>query len=63
MYVIEYYKTVMVLQAVQNHHCTLLNGVPSMFLAVVNNPLHREYDLSSLKRGIIAGSPSVRIIT
>ena len=57
MYVIEYYKTVMVLEAVQNHHCTLLNGVPSMFLAVINNPLHLEYNLSSLRRGIIAGSP------
>ena len=57
MHVIEYYKTVTVLRSVQDYHCTLLNGVPSMFLAVVNNPLHKEYDLSSLRRGIIAGSP------
>lgn len=57
MHVIEYYKTVTVLKSVQDYHCTLLNGVPSMFLAVVNNPLHKEYDLSSLRRGIIAGSP------
>ena len=57
MHVIEYYKTVTVLRSVQDYHCTLLNGVPSMFLAVVNNPLHKEYDLSSLRRGIVAGSP------
>lgn len=57
MHVIEYYKTVTVLRSVQDYHCTLLNGVPSMFLAVVKNPLHKEYDLSSLRRGIIAGSP------
>ncbi len=57
MHVIEYYKTVTVLRSVQDYHCTLLNGVPSMFLAVIKNPLHKEYDLSSLRRGIIAGSP------
>ena len=57
MYVIEYYKTLTVLGTIQNQRCTILNGVPSMFLAVVNNPAHKKYDLSSLKRGIIAGSP------
>lgn len=57
MYVIEYYKTIKVLKTVQEHRCTLLNGVPSMFLAVIKNPERKNYDLSSLRRGIIAGSP------
>lgn len=57
MYVIEYFKTMIVLRTVQEQRCTLLNGVPSMFLAVVRNPEREKYDLSSLRRGIIAGSP------
>lgn len=57
MYVIEYFKTQKVLEMVHNQKCTLLNGVPSMFLAVVRNPERRRFDLSSLKSGIIAGSP------
>lgn len=57
MYVIEYYKTMIVMRTVQEHKCTLLNGVPSMFLAVCGNPEHKNFDLSSLRSGIIAGSP------
>lgn len=57
MYVIEYYKTLTVLKTIQDHRCTLLNGVPSMFLAVTRNEQRKHYDLSSLRRGIIAGSP------
>ena len=57
MHTIEYYKTLTVLKTVQEHRCTLLNGVPSMFLAIIRNPVHTEYDLSSLRNGIIAGSP------
>ena len=60
MYVIEYFKTMIVLRTVQEQRCTLLNGVPSMFLAVVRNPERKNYDLSSLRRGIIAGSPYTR---
>lgn len=45
-----------VLGAVEKEHCTVLNGVPSMFLAIMNNPKFNEYDLSSLNTGIIAGS-------
>ena len=57
MHTVEYYKTITVLQTVQKHHCTVLNGVPSMFLAITRNPAHKDYDLSSLRNGIIAGSP------
>lgn len=57
MYVIEYFKTRKVLEMVQKQRCTLLNGVPSMFLAVIRNPERRQFELGSLKSGIIAGSP------
>lgn len=56
MHLIEYYKSLTVLDTVQRYRCTLLNGVPSMFLALIRNRDFARYDLSSLRRGIIAGS-------
>lgn len=56
MHLIEYYKSVTVLDTVHRFRCTLLNGVPSMFLALIRNRDFAKYDLSSLRRGIIAGS-------
>ncbi|MDO4268077.1 MAG: class I adenylate-forming enzyme family protein, partial [Eubacteriales bacterium] len=38
LHLLEYFKTVKVLSAVQEYRCTLLNGVPSMFLAMIRNP-------------------------
>ena len=45
------------LQAVQQEQCTALYGVPSMFIALLAHPQFDEYDLSSLSKGIMAGSP------
>ncbi len=56
MHLIEYYKSIMVMSTVEKYRCTLLNGVPSMFLAMIRNRDFAKYDLSSLRRGIIAGS-------
>jgi fatty-acyl-CoA synthase len=56
MYVLPYYNTINVLRCIQKEHCTVLNGVPSMFLAMIRNRDFKEYDLSSLQSGIIAGS-------
>ncbi len=56
LYLMKYYRTVDALEAIQNHGCTVLNGVPSMFLAMIYNHHFEEYDLSNLKSGIIAGS-------
>ena len=44
------------MESIENHQCTLLNGVPSMFLAMIRHAAFGEYNLSSLRRGIIAGS-------
>jgi fatty-acyl-CoA synthase len=57
MHLIEYYRTRIVLETAEKYRCTLLNGVPSMFLAMIRNPEFGHYDISSLRRGIIAGSP------
>jgi fatty-acyl-CoA synthase len=45
------------LQAVQDEKCTSLYGVPTMFIAEWNLPTFAEYDLSSVRTGIMAGSP------
>ncbi|WP_435857219.1 AMP-binding protein [Streptomyces longwoodensis] len=45
------------LEAVQRERCTSLYGVPTMFIAELNLPDFASYDLSSLRTGIMAGSP------
>ena len=45
------------LQAVQDERCTSLYGVPTMFIAELGVPDFAAYDLSSLRTGIMAGSP------
>ena len=46
-----------VLEAVQEERCTGLHGVPTMFIAELEHPRFKEFDLSSLRTGIMAGSP------
>ncbi len=46
-----------VLEAVQQYKCTSLYGVPTMFIAELALPTLADYDLSSLRTGIMAGSP------
>ena len=45
------------LQAVQDERCTGLHGVPTMFIAMLDHPRFGEFDLSTLRTGIMAGSP------
>ena len=45
------------LQAVQVERCTSLYGVPTMFIAELALPDFGRYDVSSLRTGIMAGSP------
>ncbi len=45
------------LHAVATEHCTSLYGVPTMFIAELGEPDLAGYDLSSLRTGIMAGSP------
>jgi fatty-acyl-CoA synthase len=46
-----------VLEAVQAERCTSLYGVPTMFIAELAHPDFAKYDLSSLRTGVMAGSP------
>src|SRR4051794_18049086 len=45
------------LRAVAAERCTSLYGVPTMFIAMLDDPTFGEHDLSSLRTGIMAGSP------
>ena len=44
------------LQAVQDERCTGLHGVPTMFIATLDHPRFAEFDLASLRTGIMAGA-------
>jgi fatty-acyl-CoA synthase len=46
-----------VLEAVSRECCTVLNGVPTMFIAELQHPDFSSYDLKSLRTGIMAGAP------
>jgi len=45
------------LQAVQEERCTALYGVPTMFIAQLNHADFAKFDLTTLRTGIMAGSP------
>src|SRR5579872_741298 len=45
------------LETVQAERCTSLYGVPTMFIAELDHPRFQEFDLRSLRTGIMAGSP------
>jgi fatty-acyl-CoA synthase len=45
------------LDAIATERCTSLYGVPTMFIAQLAHPRFGEFDLSSLRTGIMAGSP------
>jgi fatty-acyl-CoA synthase len=45
------------LQTVADERCTALYGVPTMFIAQMDHPRFAEFDVSSLRTGIMAGSP------
>jgi fatty-acyl-CoA synthase len=44
------------LQVIANERCTALHGVPTMFIAELEHPQFNQFDLSSLRTGIMAGA-------
>ena len=46
----------LVLRTVEKERCTALHGVPTMFLAELDHPDFKSFDLSSLRTGIAAGA-------
>ncbi|MRR07552.1 MAG: AMP-binding protein [Deltaproteobacteria bacterium] len=54
---IETFNPLLVLQAIEKERCTAVHGVPTMFIAELEHPDFEKYDLTSLRSGIMAGSP------
>jgi len=50
------FDALLTLEAVQAEKCTALHGVPTMFIAELDHPRFAEFDLSSLRTGIMAGT-------
>jgi len=57
VYPAEGFEPLATLQTVQEEKCTSLYGVPTMFIAELALPDFGKFDLSSLRTGVMAGSP------
>jgi fatty-acyl-CoA synthase len=53
----EAYDPLLVLQTIQAERCTSLYGVPTMFIAELDHPRFAEFDMTSLRTGVMAGAP------
>lgn len=53
----EHFDPFATLQAIAQEQCTAVHGVPTMFIAQLEHPRFPEFDLSSLRTGIMAGAP------
>jgi fatty-acyl-CoA synthase len=54
---LETFDPLMVLAILQKERCTALYGVPTMFIAELTHPMFNMFDMTSLRTGIMAGSP------
>ncbi len=54
---VEIFDPFKVLQTIEKEKCTAVHGVPTMFIAELEHPEFSKFDLSSLRSGIMAGSP------
>ena len=53
---LEIFDPLKVLQTIEKEKCTALHGVPTMFIAELEHPAFADFDLTSLRTGIMAGS-------
>jgi fatty-acyl-CoA synthase len=57
VYPSEGFEALATLEAIAAERCTVLHGVPTMFIAQLDHPEFARFDLSSLRTGVMAGSP------
>jgi len=57
MVFLERYEPVTAMMSIEKERCTGLYGVPTMFIAILEHPLFEKFNFSSLRTGIMAGSP------
>jgi fatty-acyl-CoA synthase len=57
MVFVEKYDPVTVMMSIEKEGCTAVYGVPTMFIAMLEHPLFEKFNFSTLRTGIMAGSP------
>ncbi len=57
MVLLDRYDAVTVMMSIEKERCTALYGVPTMFIAILDHPLFEKFNFSTLRTGIMAGSP------
>lgn len=57
MVLLEDFDPLMAMTSVEEEKCTAIYGVPTMFIAMLEHKLFKKFDFSSLRTGIMAGSP------
>lgn len=57
MVLVDRFNPLRVMQTLQDERCTALHGVPTMFIAFLENPDFKRFDFSHMRTGIMAGSP------
>jgi len=57
MVFLENFDPVMAMTSVEEEKCTAIYGVPTMFISMLEHKLFKRFDFSSLRTGIMAGSP------
>lgn len=56
LYILQRYRTSHILSCITNEKCTVMNGVPTNFLAMINNASFAPHLVSTIRTGLIAGS-------
>ena len=54
---VDYYSPTAVMRSIQAEKCTAVHGVPTMYIFMLEHPDFDKYDFSTLRTGIMAGSP------
>jgi fatty-acyl-CoA synthase len=54
--IVERFDPLVTLASIHKERCTVLHGVPTMFIAQLNHPMFDMFDLRSLRTGIMAGA-------
>lgn len=57
MVVLEFFDPLKALKMIDTEKCTAINGVPTMFIAILHHADFDKYDTKSLRTGIMAGAP------
>jgi fatty-acyl-CoA synthase len=57
MCILENFDPVLAMTCVEEEKCTAIYGVPTMFIAMLEHKLFKRFDFSTLRTGIMAGSP------